>query len=329
MDLEQPKHPQFATVTAKIGSERHGMRLQDALPGLFPSLLPSRKSCKKAIERGRIALNGAPSTTARKVKTGDEISCLADGTTPPPPSAGAPASLQWHRPPKADHLFVWKPAGMATSGHGRFHLANLLAHWAHAGTPDQKATLQASRPDAMRWPHPVHRLDRATAGWVCVALTLKDAHSISVAFAEHSVKKTYLALVAGTLTGQGESRHPLGGKPAHTAWRALASGPLPVHGTATLLEVKPTTGRTHQIRQHCMQLGHPIVGEDRYPLLDEGGEPAPRYTGQGLFLSAIKLAMPSGAHGPSSQVSAGAPKKFKRIAWVKEILTQDQATEAS
>ncbi|MDB4676076.1 RluA family pseudouridine synthase [Flavobacteriales bacterium] len=329
MDLEQPKHPEFATVTAKIGPERHGMRLQDALPGLFPSFLPSRKSCKKAIERGRIALNGVPSATARVVQTGDEIAYLPDASVPPPPGARAPAILKWHRPPGADHLFVWKPAGMATSGHGRFHLAGLLAHWAHAGTPDQKSTLQALRPDAMRWPHPVHRLDRATTGWVCIALTLKNAQGISAAFAEHSVKKTYLALVAGTMTGQGESRHPLNGKPAHTAWRALASGPLPVHGTATLLEVKPTTGRTHQIRKHCTLLGHPIVGEDRYPLVGADETAPPRYSGQGLFLSAVKLEVPSGTHGAPSEASAGAPKKFKRISWVKATLDEGQATEAS
>ncbi len=329
MDPEHPKHPEFARVAAKIASDRHGLRLQDALPGLFPALLPSRKSCKKAIERGQVTLNGIPTNTARKVQTGDEVVFQPDDTPPRPLISGVPSQLKWHRPPAADHLFVWKPAGMATSGTGRLHLAAWLAHLAHAGTPDQVAALRAFQPDAMRWPQPVHRLDRATSGWVCIALSLKTAHSIGTAFAEQRVQKTYLALVAGTLTGAGECAHPLEGKSAHTTWRALASGPLPVHGTATLLSVMPTTGRTHQIRKHCAQMGHPIAGEDRYPPLPENGPTPPRYSGHGLFLSAIEIAVPSGDHGKASQASAAAPKKFQRIAWVRAALEKGQATEAS
>ena len=329
MDPERPKHPEFARVAAKIASDRHGLRIQDALPGLFPTLLPSRKSCKKAIERGRIELNGMPATTARKVQTGDEVVYLPDATLPRPPGAGSPSTLKWSRPPGADHLFVWKPAGMATSGNGRMHLAALLAHFAHAGTPDQMDTLRALEPDAMRWPQPVHRLDRGTSGWVCVALSLKAAHSISTAFAARNVRKSYLALVSGTLIGTGECKQPLEGKPALTAWRAMATGPLPVHGTATLREVTPTTGRTHQIRKHCAHMGHPIVGDDLYPSLETGEQPALRYSGHGLFLSAVSLEIPQGDHGISSHASAKAPKKFQRIAWIRKALEQRQATEAS
>jgi 23S rRNA pseudouridine1911/1915/1917 synthase len=329
MDLELPKHPEFARVAAKIASDRHGQRIQDALHGLFPTLLPSRKSCKKAIERGRIAINGVPSTTARRVQTGDEVVYLPDNAPPRPPGPGAPQHLKWHRPDGADHLFVWKPAGLATSGSGRLNLAAVLAHLAHAGTPDQVAALTAHHPDALRWPQPVHRLDRVTSGWVCVALNLRTASSIGAAFAAQRIRKSYLALVAGDLDGQGECRLPLEGQTAHTSWNAIASGPLPVHGTATLLSVMPTTGRTHQIRRHCALLGHPIVGEDRYPERVDTGEEPLRYKGNGLFLSAVELHIPAGEHGASSRISADAPKKFRRIAWVKNALFQDQATDAS
>ena len=329
MDPERPKDMEFARVVAKILPERHGMRIQDALPGLFPNLLPSRKSCKKAIERGRVILNGVQATTARKVQTGDEVVYLPDDTPPRTPGAGAPSNLKWLRPPKADHLFVWKPAGMATSSHGRSHLAALLAHLAHAGTPQQMATLRAHRPDAMRWPQPVHRLDRSTSGWVCIALNLNTARSISAAFATRQVRKTYLALVAGTLEGSGTCEDPIGGKAALSHWRAIATGPLPVHHTATLLEVAPSTGRTHQIRIHCAHLGHPIVGDDRYPAMEADGQVPPRYSGHGLFLSAVQLEIPKGDHGEASLASAAAPKKFQRIAWIRTALEARQATDAS
>ena len=184
-------------------------------------------------------------------------------------------------------------------------------------------------PMHLRWPQPVHRLDRVTSGWVCVALNLRTASSIGAAFAAQRIRKSYLALVAGDLDGQGECRLPLEGQTAHTSWNAIASGPLPVHGTATLLRVLPTTGRTHQIRRHCALLGHPIVGEDRYPERVDTGEEPLRYKGNGLFLSAVELHIPAGEHGASSRISADAPKKFRRIAWVKNALSQDQATDAS
>lgn len=319
MDLNAPALPRFVIASAYVGAEKAGLRMQEALVGMFPAWLPSRKACRKALDKGLVELNGITATTARRVAAGDSITLLSDPSAPPPPGKGVPTAFQFQRPETADYLLVWKPAGISTSGTGNRHLAAALAHLAHTGAPDQQNALQPINPDALVHPQPVHRLDRATAGWVCVALTLHAADSLGQAFAQRRIQKRYLALVAGTLSGTGQCTGDLDGKTAKTKWQALGTGPLPVHGTATLVEVLPETGRTHQIRRHLAGLGHPIVGEDLYAQAGPDGAPL-RYVGQGLFLSALAIVVPPGPHGPAHEAVGTPPRKFSRITWVRNLL---------
>ena len=293
--------------------------MQEALVGLFPMLLPSRKSCRKAIDRGEVQINGVPATTAVRVKTGDEVTLTLATQAPPAPLTGAPRTLMTERPEGADYVVVWKPAGLATSGTGRLNLTRVLHHFCFHGDGHMREKLTPIRRDALAAPQPVHRLDRATAGWVCVALTLKAAESLGAAFAERRVEKRYLALAAGDVTS-GSSRSPLDGREAITHWTPIARGPLPVHGMATLLDVRIETGRTHQIRRHLAGMGHPIVGEDRNATPDGGAAETPRYSGHGLFLCATDLRIPEGPHGPGLHVKGDPPRKFYRIGWARRAL---------
>lgn len=319
MDLNPTEDPEFASASASIAADRAGQRLQEALVGLFPMLLPSRKSCRKAIDRGEVLINGMPSGTAVRVKAGDTVTLNLSRQAPPDPGPGAPRTLKTVRPEGADYAVVWKPAGLATSGTGRLTLARVLHHLALSGEQALRKQLAPLRRDAMPAPQPVHRLDRATAGWVCVALNLKAAESLGTAFAERRVEKRYLALAAGDVE-PGSSRSPLDGREAITHWTPIAQGPLPVHGTATLLDVRIETGRTHQIRRHLAESGHPIVGEDRHATPDGGTAKAPRYSGHGLFLCAIGLRIPDGPHGPGLQVDGDPPRKFLRVGWAARAL---------
>lgn len=318
MDLNPQGRTEFARVERTVDASRQGIRLQEALVGMFPVLLPSRKSCKKAIEKGRILLHGKPADTARIVQGGDVVTFLPQTFQKAPhPGPGAPAQLRMIRPENADYLLAWKPAGLATSGAGRLHLANVLAHLSSEGSPEQRAQLRPIVNDALEFPAPVHRLDRVTAGWVCIALNLNAAQSLGQAFAEQRIQKRYLALVAGRVLEAGDCSVSLDGKSAATKWSPVCSGPLPVHGTATLLDVQPKTGRTHQIRRHLAHVEHPIVGEHLYPKEhEEAVEPLERYTGHGLFLSAVGMHIPEGDHGPAITVSSPPPRKFSRITWV-------------
>lgn len=159
-------------------------------------------------------------------------------------------------------LLVNKPAGMlSVPGRG-------------AGKQDSLTSrVQKKYPDALN----VHRLDMATSGLMVFARS-KEAHRVlSMAFAAREVEKTYIARVAGVPEQVcGEINYPLVvdwpnrprqkvcydyGKPSLTHWRLIYSS---VINKTSFLELKPHTGRSHQLRVHLAAIGLPILGDEFY-----------------------------------------------------------------
>jgi tRNA pseudouridine32 synthase / 23S rRNA pseudouridine746 synthase len=136
------------------------------------------------------------------------------------------------------------------------------------------ARVQRLYPDALI----VHRLDQATSGLLLFARGIDAQRAFSADFAERRVGKLYVAIVAGRLQGEGLIDLPLAadwpnrprqqvdhahGKPSQTRWRVLGH-----EGRHSRIALEPLTGRSHQLRVHMAQLGHPILGDTLYAAPD-------------------------------------------------------------
>jgi RluA family pseudouridine synthase len=154
-----------------------------------------------------------------------------------------------------DALLVYnKPVGLPSIGHGLFEFLK-----------KEKKSLYA-----------VHRLDKDTSGVIAFAKTKQEEERLLKAFKERSVLKAYLAIVQGRLipkkgsltsrlgkVGEFHGQTIMGktekGQMAITEWEVLKE-----HKEASLVQLNPKTGRTHQLRCHMASLGHPLIGDVQY-----------------------------------------------------------------
>lgn len=154
--------------------------------------------------------------------------------------------------------------------------AGLPVHRGPRGEPSLEDWLPALALGKRRLPQPAHRLDADTAGCLVLGRTKPALAALGALFAEGRVGKTYWAVVRGAPPEpEGEVAASLlkrstaregwrmvvdpGGQPALTLWRMLGQG-----DGLSWLELRPRTGRTHQLRVHCAHLGCPILGDARY-----------------------------------------------------------------
>jgi 23S rRNA pseudouridine1911/1915/1917 synthase len=226
----------------------------------------TRSQIKRRIDEGEVRVNGAPAKPSRKLRAGDRV----EFTPPPPaPAAFTPEAIPLTVVYEDHHLIVIdKPAGLVVhpaAGHGAGTLVNALLAHCH----DLAGIGHALRPGI------VHRLDRDTTGLLVAAKDEPTLVGLQAQFKRHSIHRAYVALVDGSLPAESgrwatrygrDPRHRTrftskvaAGKPAVTNWRVLER----LHG-ATLVEARLETGRTHQIRVHFREHGHPLVGDPVY-----------------------------------------------------------------
>jgi len=183
-----------------------------------------------------------------------------------------------------------KPAGLAVHpapGHPGHTLVNaVLFHFPHL----------ADIGDSLR-PGIVHRLDKDTSGLMLVAKNRIAQANLINQFKARSVSKAYLALVKGHLTPErGVIEAEIGRDPRNRKRMAVVSGGREARteyqvvqytGDYTLLEIRPETGRTHQIRVHLVAIGYPVVGDSVY------GVKSPHLSRQFLHACRLGFKLPS------------------------------------
>lgn len=288
-----------------------GMRLDRFLRIHCPDL--AHGAAIGLLRSGRLSVDGRPFRLADGLAPGQVVRLAAAAAARPRPApaldpervAAVRARLEamtLHA--DADLVVFDKPSGLPVHPGSR--------------TSDNLDDLLATLvDDGGERPRLVHRLDRETSGVLVAARTRAVAARLGRAFETRTVAKTYLAVVEGVPTETaGRILLPLapretakGGRmvavapdaadalAADTAWRVLARL---ADGTATLVELKPATGRRHQLRAHLAAIGHPILGDALYGRRDG----APR-----LMLHARRLDLPS-PRGGRLEVEAPIPPAF-------------------
>lgn len=267
----------------------------------------SRSAWQRLIRTHHVRVNGSPATPNAKLGAGDEVTA----EIPPPEKSGMtpeniPLDVLFE---DADLVVVNKPAGMVVhpgAGNRTHTLVHALLHHC-AG--------KLSGIGGVERPGLVHRLDAETSG--CLVIAKNDAahQALAAQFKTRTVEKIYLAWVRGEVrrpSGRIEAaigRHPVhrkkmaavsGGRPAITEWKLRERS-----ATASLLECRILTGRTHQIRVHCAHLGHPVIGDRLYGRAHGAGSPSRH------LLHAWKLSFDHPSTGKRVSITAPMPDDFK------------------
>lgn len=236
--------------------------------GIFISI-PTKSALKKAIKKKYVTVNEMIASTATFIKGGEKIYLSIPTEIQTKNKLVFPLKVIF----EDNHLaIIHKPAGILVSGNSFKTVANAL---------EQNIQL-STLPDAVK-PQPVHRLDYPTTGILLVGKTSSSIRALNKLFEDKEIEKTYHAIVIGDLNNNGIIDTPIDHKEAESNYTKLQSVPSKRFGQLNLVELKPLTGRRHQLRKHLAGQGNPILGDQKY------GIEGMILHGKGMYLHAYSL----------------------------------------
>ncbi len=258
-----------------------------------------RAALVRLFESEHILINKEPAKPGYRLRDGDTVSVDNSPLTVKIADIDLPILYE-----DADVLVINKPAGVISHARGRYFDEPSVASFVR-----QKVSSLTEERSGI-----VHRLDRATSG---VMITAKNPEALRVLqkqFSDRKTNKTYEAIVASPLEPtEALIDVPIGrnpkkpqtfmalpdGKPAQTHYHVLEANQHWTH-----VELKPVTGRTHQLRIHLDYIGHPIVGDTLY-----GGVEAPRLM---LHAKSLQITLPNG-----TLTTFEAPQPSEFMTWMQ------------
>jgi len=261
-----------------------GERLDVFLARRIPDF--ARAQFQRFIDKGFVFVNGERRKPSLKLRTGDTIEADIEI---PEPGALEPEDIPLRVIYEDESIAVIdKPSGMVVHPGAGARSGTPVPALLHR-YPEIRGVGAEDRPGI------VHRLDKETSGVILVARTAAAQLELKRQFKAREVKKVYLALIAGRpAREEGSFDWPIGRHHRHGERMSIKTDKprtaitdyriARTIGGFTLLEVRPLTGRTHQIRVHLAAAGHPVVGDRRYGSRKAGGTTFPR-----LFLHAREL----------------------------------------
>jgi len=163
----------------------------------------------------------------------------------------------------------------------------------------------SSQKDALKWAKPVHRLDNATSGLVIMSKTATFHREMAKLFENRKVEKTYHAITTGEWSDEeGVIDSTINQQVAKTRYKILQQVPSLRSEFLSFVQLKPQTGRTHQLRIHCTFSNHPIAGDVLY------GEAGNTLLHKGLFLAATQLSFIHPILKKDVTIEIAVPHKF-------------------
>lgn len=280
----------------KVKESQAGQRLDIVVHGKLPSI--SRSSVQQLCDSGRVMVNDKPGKAGLKLKPDDRIVVNYD----PKESLAIPNIELPILYEDEDCIVINKPVGVLTHSKGALNPEATVATFIR----DKIKDMTGDRAGI------VHRLDRPTSGIIICAKHPEALSWLQKQFATRSVKKQYIAIVPGQLTpDKAKIDMPIGRNPHKPqTFRVISTGKPAVTTYETVktsekysqILLKPETGRTHQLRVHLKQVGHPILGDVVYGIL-----PADRLY---LHSKSLEITLPSHKR---RVFSAPLPPEFSRI----------------